>query len=115
MEMTIDNNGQVKISNEVISSIVAIAINETEGFSLATESFLNKVLLRNETVIRVDMTDDETEITADVFVKYGLKINDEVKKLQANILENLEIMTSLNIKAVNINVVSLMKETSEIK
>lgn len=115
MEMIIDN-GQVKISNEVISSMVAIAINETEGFSLATENFLSKVLLKNENVIKVVMNEnEEVEITADVFVNYGLKINEEVRKLQANIVENLEIMTSLKVNEVNINVVSLVKETLEAK
>ena len=114
MEMIIDN-GQVKISNEVISSIVAIAINETEGFSLATENFLSKVLLKNENVIKVVMNENEVEITADVFVNYGLKINEEAKKLQANIIENLEIMTSLKVNEININVVSLVKETLEAK
>ena len=115
MEMTVEN-GHVKISSEVISSIVTIAIEENKNFSLANENFINKVLLKNEKIIKVVMEEnDEVSITANVCIKYGLKINEEVKKLQSSILESLEIMTSLKVKEVNINVISLIKETLETK
>lgn len=114
MEMTVEN-GNVKISSEVISSIVSIAIDETEGFALAPENFIDKVFSKNEKAIKVTMHEnDEVSITATVCVKYGLKINDEAKKLQSNILENLEIMTSLNINEININIISLIKETVDL-
>lgn len=110
MEMTIDN-GNVKISNEVISSIVSIAVEEMEGFSLANESFVEKLFSKNESVIKVTITEDEeVSVTVKVCVKYGLIINKEAEKLQKSIEENLEIMTSLKIKEINIDVVSLIKE-----
>ena len=111
MEMTVDN-GSVKISSEVISSIVSIAVEETEGFALAPQSFIDKVFSKNESAVKVTMGEkDEVYITATVCVKYGLVIKDEAEKLQSNIAENLEVMTSLSIKEVNIDVISLLKET----
>lgn len=111
MEMIVDS-GSVKISSEVIASIVSIAIEETEGFALAPQNFINKVFSKNESAVKVTMGErDDVYITATVCVKYGLVIKDEAKKLQSNIAENLEAMTSLNIQEVNINIISLLKET----
>ena len=115
MEMTMEN-GQVKISGEVISSIVTIAVDTTEGFMLANENFVNKVLLKHDKAVKVFMNEnDKVSVTVNVCVKYGLNINKESEKLQQNILENLEIMTSLDIAEINVNVVSLIKETLEVK
>lgn len=114
IQMTVEN-GSVQISSEVISSIVEIAINEMENFSLAQENFMTKVFQKNEKVIKIESDEDgDIFITANVYAKYGIKIKDEARKLQQSIIENIEIMTALNIKEVNINVVSMIKNTMEI-
>ena len=114
MQMTVEN-GNVQISNEVISSIVAIAIGEMDNFTLAQESFMNKVFQKNEKVIKVENNEnEELIITANVCAKYGIKIKDEAKKLQQSIIENVEIMTALNIKEVNLHIVSMIKDTMEL-
>lgn len=114
IQMTVEN-GDVQISSEVISSIVAIAVEEMDNFSLAHENFMTKVFQKGEKVIKVESSENgDVFITANVCAKYGIKIKDEAKKLQQNIVENVEIMTALNIKEVNINVVSMIKDTTEI-
>lgn len=114
IEMTVEN-GNVQISSEVIASIVGIAINEMENFTLAHENFMTKVFQRNEKVIKVEVEENgELSITANVSAKYGIKIKDEARKLQESIVENVEIMTALNIKDVNIHVVSILKDTIEV-
>ena len=114
IEMTVEN-GNVQISSEVIASIVGIAINETENFTLAHESFMTKVFQRNEKVIKVEVEENgELLITANVSAKYGIKIKDEARKLQESIIESVEIMTALNIKNVNIHIVSMLKDTMEV-
>ena len=114
LEMIIEN-GNIQISSEVVSSIVTIAINEMDNFELAPESFVTKVFQKNEKVIKIES--DETgnvSVTANVCAKYGIKIKDEARKLQESIIENVEIMTGLNIVEVNLHVVSMIKETIEI-
>lgn len=114
IEMNV-NNGDVQISNDVISSIVAIAVEEKDNFVLAQENFLSKMFQKNEKVIKVDSNEnDEIAITVNVCIKYGVNIEEECKKLQSHIAENVEIMTSLNIAEVNLYVVSIIKETVEI-
>lgn len=111
IEMTI-KNGKVQISNDVISSIATIAIEEEENFALAHENFVSKMFQKNEKVVKIDLNEnDEIIITVNVCVKYGVKINEEAEKLQKSIVENIEIMTCLNVAEVNVNVVSIIKET----
>ena len=105
-------NGNVQISNEVISSIVAIAIEEMENFTLAHERFMAKVFSKNEKVIKVEADEHGCIcITANVCAKYGIKIKEEAKKLQESIIENVEVMTALNINEVNLHILSMIKDT----
>lgn len=111
IEITI-NNGDVQISDEVISSIVSIAIEEDDNFILAQENFMTKMFQKNEKVIKVESNENrELFITANVCAKYGIKIQDEAKKLQKSIIENVEVMTTLSVKEVNLCVVSIIKDT----
>lgn len=98
--------GQVKISADVIASIVAIAVEETEGFKMV-KTLVDKVTSKNQSV-KVSFNESENLIlTVNVNVEYGLKIHEEVPKVQDNIISNLEIMTGLKVDEININVNSL--------
>lgn len=98
--------GQVKISADVIASIVAIAVEETEGFKMV-KTLVDKVTSKNQSV-KVSFNESENLIvTVNVNVEYGLKIHKEVPKVQDNITTNLEIMTGLKVDEVNINVNNL--------
>lgn len=98
--------GQVKISADVIASIVAIAVEETEGFKMV-KTLVDKVTSKNQSV-KVSFNESENLIlTVNVNVEYGLKIHEEVLKVQDNIISNLEIMTGLKVDEININVNSL--------
>lgn len=101
--------GEIKISNDVISSIVAIAVEETEGFKLV-KTLVDKVMSKNQAV-KVTFTEDENLIvTVSVNVKYGLNIHEVAPTVQDNIISNVEIMTGLEVKEININVDGLYFE-----
>lgn len=98
--------GQVKISSDVITSIVAIAVEETDGFNIV-KTFVDKVTNKNQ-AIKISVDESEVlDITVDVNIEYGLKIYESVPKVQENIISNIEIMTGLKVNTININVNSL--------
>lgn len=98
--------GEIKISNDVISSIVAIAVEETEGFKMS-KTIVDKVMSKNQSV-KVSFSDSENLlITVNLMIKYGLNIQEVVPKVQDNIISNIEIMTGLKVEEVNVNVSSL--------
>lgn len=104
-----DNNfecGQIKISNDVISSIVSIAVEETEGFRIV-KTLVDKVTSKNQAIKIAFAEDESLSISVDVNIEYGLKIQEEVVRVQENIISNIEIMTGLKVSQVNVYVSGL--------
>lgn len=98
--------GQVKISTDVISSIVAIAVEETEGFKMV-KTLVDKIISKNQSVKASFNEPGNLILTVDISVEYGLKIHKEIPKVQDNIINNLEMMTGLKVDELNINVNNL--------
>lgn len=99
--------GQVKISTDVISSIVAIAIEEIEGAKVHAHSFVDKVMPKNISS-KVVIEGDEVIVSESVSMKYGLNIIETVNKIQENISSSISAMTGLTVKKVNIEVSELV-------
>ena len=102
---------EVNISRDVISSIVAIAINEIEGFKVV-KRLVDRVTSKTQAIKVIFDENDNTAVTieANVEVKYGTIIQEEVSVVQENIISNVEIMTGLKVKKVNLIIESLYIE-----
>ncbi len=108
--------GNVKISEDVIASIVTIAANEVEGVMVTSASALDfaerwgkKGMGRG---IRV--TFEEKVIVVDLCVQmaYGVKIPQTALKIQQKVKLAVESMTGLTVRKINVTVsgVSFNKE-----
>lgn len=95
--------GEVKISGDVIASIVSIAVEEVEGFKLV-KTFVDKVMSKNQAVKVVTRPNGGLELTVNVSVRYGLNIHEVAPKVQDNIISNVEVMTGLIVEEINLNV-----------
>jgi uncharacterized alkaline shock family protein YloU len=64
----------------------------------------------------INVTRDPAGVTVDISVNidYGLVIPDLAKKVQRVVAENVEVMTGLSVKAVNVTVQSVVLPASEI-
>lgn len=98
-------NGNIKISQEVIVRISAISAREVEGVtglggSGGWSDFLSKKA--PEKGIRVDMTDEATTIEVHVTVKFGVKINEVAYKLQQAVKNAVESYAGLDNITVNV-------------
>ena len=96
---------------KIISSIVAIAINEIEGFKVV-KRLVDRVTSKTQAIKVIFDENDNTAVTieANVEVKYGTIIQEEVSVVQENIISNVEIMTGLKVKKVNLIIESLYIE-----
>lgn len=99
------DNSCIKISDDVISSIVSIAINEIDGVKTSEPSISDKLTKNNP--VQITKEDEGISIDASVTVAYGLKIQELIPKVQENIATNLFSMTSLKASQININVVNI--------
>jgi len=101
--------GKIRIHKNVIASIASLAAVEIEGVKRIGSDFKSGVLelIGNKTLIAIKVEIDKNEeIRVDIplVIKYGFNIPDVSNKVQENIRNALERMTSLSIKYININV-----------
>jgi len=102
-------NGQVKISNDVVGTIANIAASEIAGVSDLSggitgdlaEMFGKKSLTKG---VKVIVEDEVVEIELNVIVDFGIKIPDVAWQIQENVKNAVETMTGLKVKEVDIHV-----------
>lgn len=102
---TANENNYVKISDDVLSSIVEIAINEIDGARTVEPRFTDKIT--KHSFIEIITEDDLLTVNASISAKFDTKLLEIVSAVQENITTNVEVMTSFKVKQVNISVVSL--------
>lgn len=101
--------GTVKIHNNVIASIAAIAATEIEGtlrigsgFAAGLFDLMGKRVLSS---IKVEISKNDTvRVDVPIVVKYGFNIPEIASKVQENVRSNLEKMTNLSIRDINVTV-----------
>ena len=98
-EEKIMGTGNVKISEDVVASIVTIAANEVEGVTVTSASALDFA----ERVVDVELC---------VQMAYGVKIPQTALKVQQKIKMAVESMTGLTVRNIRVTVsgVSFEKE-----
>ena len=115
-EEKILGTGNVKISEDVVASIVTIAANEVEGVAVTPASALDfaerwgkKGMGRG---VRVTLEEKTVAIELFVQMTYGIKIPQTALKVQQKVKMAVESMTGLTVRNINVTVsgVSFDKE-----
>lgn len=115
-EEKILGTGNVKISEDVVASIVTIAANEVEGVAVTPASALDfaerwgkKGMGRG---VRVTLEEKTVAIELCVQMTYGIKIPQTALKVQQKVKMAVESMTGLTVRNINVTVsgVSFDKE-----
>lgn len=101
--------GSIRIYKNVISSIAAIAALEINGVKKVGGDFKTSILelLWKKPAYAVNVEFDKTgdaKIDIPIVIKYDFNIPETANKVQENVRNALEKMTSLSIKDININV-----------
>lgn len=103
-------NGSVQISEDVISSIVSVAISEVEGIAgLNTKPGAELVEMLGKknwgSGVHITISPENTlVIDCNVNVKYGCTVIDAATAAQDAITSAVESMTGLSVACVNMNV-----------
>lgn len=117
--MTVKNetfeNGQVKISDDVIGIISGIAATEIDGVnSMHTgfvEGFSNLFNKNNYSKgIKVDINNENVIIDIFINIDYGYKISKVAEEVQKKVKKEVETMTDLKVVKVNVNVQNIITE-----
>ena len=112
--------GIVKISDEVVSVITAIAAEEIHGvmeFQHGVSNNITQIFIgkkSNGKAVKVTLEDDRATIDLDLSVEYGINILDVVAQVQENVKKTVEAMTGLVVSSVNVFVQNIyMPKTEE--
>ena len=108
METVVNTEGNIKIADDVIASIAAIAAGEVEGVaSLGGGIDISELLGKKQPIargIKISYAEDAVVIDMTVLVKYGVIVIDTAKKIQESVANAIESMTGKKVACVNVTV-----------
>jgi len=103
-----NENGNIKISEEVISIISSISAQEVEGIAAlgAPGGGLSEILTKKSASkgIKVEIVDTEAVIDVHITIKFGAKIRDLALSIQEHVKNAVETMAGLTVRSVNVYV-----------
>ncbi len=118
---TIQNDssmGEVKIADEVVAIIAALAATEVEGVaSMAgniTNELISKLGMKNLSKgVKVDVLEGVVTVSLALNMKYNYSIIDVSAKVQEKVKNAVENMTGLEVADVNVKVAGVEMEDQE--
>ena len=119
---TQDNkNGEVRISNDVISVIAGMALCDEAGLYIDGKlpgEFIDKNNSKNiSRVIRIEVVDGAVIIGVTMSVEYGVNITELCQNVQDKVKQAVQTMTNLTVARVDVGVQELIfkKDKGEAK
>ncbi len=105
--------GEVKIADEVIAVIAALAASEVQGVaSMAgnvTRDLIERLGVKSLAKgVRVSVEGSEVNAALNVNLKYGYNVPDTCSEIQEKVKTAIETMTGLNVAEVNIKIVNVV-------
>ena len=115
---TIQNDaslGEVKIADEVVAIIAALAATEVDGVASMAGNITNEVIgklgIKNLSKgVKVDVLEGVVTVSLALNLKYDYSIMEVTKKVQEKVKNAVENMTGLEVADVNINVAGVEME-----
>lgn len=109
-EQITDFAGNIKISDEVIITIAAVAVSEIEGVHCigGTLSEIAQKFGKKNFAKGIKVTSgDELTIDVNIVVDYGVRIPEVAWSVQENVKKSVELMSGLTVGKVNVHVVDV--------
>lgn len=108
-DLAADDDGHIRISDEVVSVIASIAAGEVEGVAGMSGGLvggLTEMLGKRNPArgVRVEIGKRATIIDLYLMVDYGIRIPTLAQRVQENVKRMVESMTGLTVGAVNIHI-----------
>jgi uncharacterized alkaline shock family protein YloU len=107
-----DSQGEIKIAEEVVAIVAALAATEVDGVSSMAGNITNEIVsklgMRNLSKgIEIEVENDEIKVSVAINIGYGYNIPDVSAKVQDKISTAIENMTGLHVSEVNVKIASV--------
>ncbi|HCB64318.1 MAG TPA: Asp23/Gls24 family envelope stress response protein [Fusobacteria bacterium] len=113
------NTGEIKITNDVVSSIAGAATMRVDGvYELSggvvegISEMLGKKQFQKGIYVKID-DDKHRVIDINIAVKHGYKVGEVARKIQHNVKKDIKDMLDIKIHSVNVYVDKVRIEPSE--
>ncbi|MCI8835471.1 MAG: Asp23/Gls24 family envelope stress response protein [Ruminococcus sp.] len=109
------NLGDVKIADEVVAIIAALAATETDGVSSMAGNITNELISKLgkkklSKGVKVDVLEGVVTVSLALNLKYNYSIVDVTAKVQERVKSAIENMTGLEVADINIRVAGVEME-----
>ena len=112
-----DGSGNIRISEDVLSTIVSVTAREVDGVHSLTQragTDIKGLITPKKSPgkgVRIELQGGQVVVELSIVVKLGVKIQEVVSKLQTDVKQALESMTGMSVSAVNVYVQSMDTST----
>lgn len=110
IEEVLEENDEIRISNDVIAIIAGVAVSEVPGVYGMSGGFaggITEVLKGKKNLargIKVEAAEKDVKIDVNIIVEYGSRIPDVAFEIQNRVKKAIENMTGLKVEKVNVHV-----------
>ena len=111
-ELQAESTGTVRIADDVVAMIAALAATEVEGIAAMAGNLTNELLSRVgvrglSKGARVEVSGEKVKAELAVVMEYGYNIPTTCQKVQAKVKSAIENMTGLEVQDVNIRIAGI--------
>lgn len=111
-ELREEKAGTVKIADDVVAMIAALAATEVDGIAAMAGNLTNELLSRVGVKglskgARVDVTGKKVKVELAITMEYGYNIPATCQKVQTKVKSAIENMTGLEVMDVNIRIAGI--------
>ena len=101
--------GDLKISEDVVASIVSTAALETDGVASLNYGFARDLasLIGKKGGVRIALDGDSVGVDLTVTLRYGCALTDVGREIQKKVASAVESMAGLRVKAVNVQIAGI--------
>ena len=120
-EVTLENNANIKIADDVIAVIAGAAASEVPGVYAMAWGFaggISEVFSGKKNFakgIKVEAGEKETRIDVNIIVEYGVRIPDVAFEIQNRVKKAVEGMTGLKVLDVNVHVQGVNTDSNNLE
>lgn len=110
--------GSLKISDDVLASITAIASKEIEGVAELVPAANIKSMFKTKNVktpVLIDLNDGVAIIDVYLKIKYGAKVNTVATEVQKKVKDAVQNMTGIAVSKVNVHIAGIAIEDKKNK
>ena len=110
----------IQISEDVISVMAGMAIQDIEGVAKGATGFAGGIseALGKKNIgkgVKVEIKDKEVTVDVGIIIKYGAKIPELAKQIQDKIKNDVETMTGFEVISVNVKIQGIENNRNEEK